>query len=285
MRWLSYYKNDSIHPGILTRDGKGVIDLNAEWNVDSPSWGQILRDRKFDEIMIRHCEEGWKNKPIPLGDISLGPPVPDPSKVIAVGLNYRDHAEEQGKTPPEKPLLFAKAPSCLIGDGAPIVIPADESKPDAEAELAFVVAKTARDVSANDAYEYIAGITIMNDVSGREAQYGDRQWFRGKSYDTFGPAGPWVVTLDEIKNPQNLELRCLVDGEPRQNGNTSDMIFGICDLMHYISRQMTLCPGDIVSTGTPAGVGVFRDPPLFINSGDLIEIELESVGKLTNRVE
>ncbi|MBU1698849.1 MAG: fumarylacetoacetate hydrolase family protein [Candidatus Eisenbacteria bacterium] len=285
MRWLSFYHGGKVRPGVLLQESNGIIDLCEEEEDWPCSWKKILEENLLSDISERYHRKMWKSGPIPLNKLRLAPPVPSPSKVIAIGLNYRDHAEEQKKEAPMRPLLFAKAPSCLIGQGEPIRLPAGESKPDVEAEMAFILQKRACQVRPEKAYEYIAGITVMNDVSGREAQYGDRQWFRGKSFDTFGPIGPWVVTLDEIGDPQRLALRCFVNGECRQDGNTSDMIFGIRELLSYISHQMTLMPGDVVSTGTPAGVGVFRDPPLFIEAGDRIEIELEGVGKLMNTVE
>jgi acylpyruvate hydrolase len=214
----------------------------------------------------------------------LGPPIPNPSKIIAVGLNYRDHAEEQGKKPPEVPLLFAKAPSCLIGNGDSIRIPSQERKPDAEAELAVVIGQTARHVPAEQAVGKVLGYTIMNDVSGREAQYGDRQWFRGKSYDTFGPCGPWIVPASDVSEPHALGIRSYWNDTKMQESNTAELIHGVFDLIAYISRQITLLPGDLIATGTPAGVGVFRDPQIFLKHGDRVRIEIDGIGVLENPV-
>ena len=215
----------------------------------------------------------------------LGPPIPNPTKIVAIGLNYRDHAEEQGKSPPERPLLFAKAPSCLIGCGDAIRIPREEHQADAEAELCVVLGQAAREIEPEAARERILGYTILNDVSGREAQYGDRQWFRGKSYDTFGPCGPWIVPAEEIGDPHALGIRATWNGKTMQEGNTANLIHGVYDLVSYISRQMTLYPGDLIATGTPSGVGVFREPQVFLKPGNIVRIEIDSIGAIENRVE
>jgi len=219
-----------------------------------------------------------------VGGERFGPPVPNPSKVIAIGLNYRDHAEEQGKAPPERPLLFAKAPSCLIGPGDPIVLPPQEGKVDAEAELCVVLGRRARNVPAREALGFVLGYTVFNDVSGREAQYGDKQWFRGKSYDTFGPCGPWVVTADEVPDPHALPIRCFWNAVRMQESTTGQLIHRVEDLIAYISAQMTLMPGDLIATGTPAGVGVFREPPLFLGAGDRVRVEIDGIGVLENPI-
>jgi 2-keto-4-pentenoate hydratase/2-oxohepta-3-ene-1,7-dioic acid hydratase in catechol pathway len=224
---------------------------------------------------------------IPIGAARLGPPIPDPTKIVAIGLNYRDHALEQKKEPPEAPLLFAKAPSCLVGPRDPIRLPdpAIEDRVDSEAELCVVLARPARNVSEADAMECVLGYTVMNDVSGRKAQYGDRQWFRGKSFDTFGPCGPWIVTRDELPDPSGLALEADWGGRPMQRGNTRDLIFSVPALISYVSRMMTLLPGDLITTGTPAGVGVFRDPPAFLQRGETVTVRLEKVGEIANPVE
>jgi 2-keto-4-pentenoate hydratase/2-oxohepta-3-ene-1,7-dioic acid hydratase in catechol pathway len=222
----------------------------------------------------------------PIDRVRLGPPVNDPSKIVALGLNYRDHAREQKKEPPAVPLLFAKAPSCLIGPADPIRLPdpAVEDQVDAEAELCLVIGRRGRNIAEERALEHVLGFTIMNDVSGRRAQYGDKQWFRGKSFDTFGPCGPWVVTRDELADPGALNLEADWGDVPMQRGNTRDLIFPAPFVVSYVSRMMTLCPGDLITTGTPAGVGVFRDPPVFLRRGETVTIRLENVGVLRNPV-
>jgi len=219
----------------------------------------------------------------PLSSVRLMAPIPNPSKVVAIGLNYRDHAREQGTAIPERPLIFAKFPTSVIGPGDTIVWdPELTQRVDFEAELAFVVGKTARRVPESDAYAYIAGYTCGNDVSARDLQFGDQQWVRGKSLDTFCPLGPALVTRDEIADPHRLAIRSVLNGEVMQDSNTSELIFGVPELLSFISRAFTLLPGDVVMTGTPHGVGVFRNPPVFLKEGDRIAIEIEGVGRLEN---
>jgi len=219
-----------------------------------------------------------------LSTLRFAPPVTEPSKVIALGRNYPSHAAEQDRTVSEMPLLFAKAPSSLIGHQEAVIVPPEEHQPDFEAEMALVIGRTARRVAASAALDHVAGITAFNDVSGREAQFHDRLWFRGKGYDTFGPVGPWVTTLDEAGDPDDLGLRMILNGRVEQSGRTSEMAFSCGEIIAFISRHLTLRPGDLIATGTPAGVGVFRDPPLFLRDGDRMEVELEGVGRLVNPV-
>ncbi|MEY2470602.1 MAG: hypothetical protein QOF21_3300 [Actinomycetota bacterium] len=214
--------------------------------------------------------------------VALFEPAP-PSKVLAIGLNYADHARESGMTPPANPLIFVKTNNSICRDGDPIVwAGADSSQVDYEAELAVVIGRRARRVSEADALSYVFGYTCCNDVSARDAQFGDQQWVRGKSFDTFCPLGPDIVTADEIPDPQNLRIACRVNGETLQDSNTSEMIFGVAELISYCSRFMTLEPGDIIATGTPFGVGFSRNPPIFLGDGDVCEIEIEKIGVLTN---
>ncbi len=221
---------------------------------------------------------------VPMQGTRLGPPVTDPSKILCIGLNYADHAAEQDRPLPEKPLVFAKAPSALAGHGDTILLPPHEERVDVEAELAFVIGRRARNVAAADAHAYVAGYMCFNDVSGRAAQYSDRQWFRGKSFDTFAPCGPWLVTHDEIEDAHNLTIESRWNDRVMQSSNTNQLVFGVAQLVEYISRGITLVPGDIVATGTPAGVGVFRDPPVFLADGDRVTISIEKLGTLSNPV-
>jgi 2-keto-4-pentenoate hydratase/2-oxohepta-3-ene-1,7-dioic acid hydratase in catechol pathway len=211
-------------------------------------------------------------------------PIDRPGKIICVGLNYRDHAAEQGTALPEAPLLFAKWQNALIGPGDPIVIPPAVTKCDYEAELGVVIGERARDVSAENALETVAGYICVNDVSARNLQFSDGQWTRGKSPDTFCPVGPRLVPRDEIADPQALPIRAVLNGETVQESTTGNMIFGVADVIAYITRTITLEPGDLIATGTPAGVGAFRDPPLFMQPGDEITIEIDGIGALTNPV-
>ncbi len=221
----------------------------------------------------------------PLADVRLGPPLNNPSKIVCIGLNYHDHAREQGAEIPPRPLLFDKFSTAIIGPDDEISWPAEVSQQvDYEAELAVIIGREGRHISVDEAYDYIAGYTIVNDVSARDAQYADKQWVRGKSFDTFCPMGPYLLTADEVEEPHNLAIRCWVNGELRQDSNTFEMIFKIPELLAFISRTSTLKPGDIISTGTPDGVGVFRDPQVFLESGDVIEIEIDKLGRLRNTV-
>ena len=217
-------------------------------------------------------------------NVRLTSPICRPSKIICLGKNYAEHAKEGGFDAPDKPLLFCKAPSALSGPFDPILLPKSSGQVDWEVELAVIIGKTCKRISRTNAMDHIAGFTIMNDVSAREAQFGDGQWFRGKSFDTFAPLGPVLVTPDEIDDINNLQLTTRVDGALMQDGNTRNLIFDIPFLMEYISKDMTLMPGDIISTGTPSGVGIFRNPPVILKPGNVVECFIESIGSIINRV-
>jgi 2-keto-4-pentenoate hydratase/2-oxohepta-3-ene-1,7-dioic acid hydratase in catechol pathway len=200
-------------------------------------------------------------------------------------LNYFDHREESGFEKPERPLLFSKTPNALTGPFDPILLPRSCEQIDWEAELAVVIGKAGKRIAASKALDYVAGFSVMNDVSGRQAQFSDGQWFRGKSFDTFAPMGPALVAVDEIENVQNLNVTAHVNGELMQNGNSADMLFDIPTIIAFISQDITLWPGDIISTGTPSGVGIFRDPPVLLKAGDVVECEVEGIGTIRNRIE
>lgn len=207
-----------------------------------------------------------------------------PENVICIGLNYKEHALESGHALPEKPVTFAKWTNALIGPGEAIVLPPDTQEVDYEAELAVVIGQKAKNVSLEDALDYVAGYTCLNDVSARDFQRKDGQWSRAKSQDTFGPIGPYLVTKDEVPDPQTLGIRCKVNGQLLQNSNTADMIFPVRELISYLSRGMTLQPGDVISTGTPPGVGFARKPQIFLKDGDTVTVEIDRLGELTNPV-
>jgi 2-keto-4-pentenoate hydratase/2-oxohepta-3-ene-1,7-dioic acid hydratase in catechol pathway len=211
-------------------------------------------------------------------------PIDPPQKIVCLGLNYRDHAEEQGVDLPEKPLLFAKWPNTLIGPGEPIVIPPAVEKCDYEAELAVVLGARVRRVSKENALEAVRGYLCANDVSARDLQFGDGQWTRGKSVDTFCPIGPELVPAADVPDPHALRIRALVNGEVLQDSSTANLVFGIDEVISFASQTVTLEPGDLILTGTPAGVGIFRKPPRLLQSGDEVTIEIERVGSLTNPV-
>lgn len=211
-------------------------------------------------------------------------PVPRPGKIVAAGVNYQSHGDEQSKAPPDHPVLFAKLPSAVIGHGAEIRwSPALTGAVDFEAELAVVIGRTCRRVDEAHALDYVCGYTCLNDVSARDLQFADKQFVRGKSLDTFCPMGPWLVTADEIPDPQALRVRCLVNGEVMQDASTSDMVFGVAALISFCSQAFTLEPGDVLATGTPSGVGWFREPKRMLRDGDEVVVEIEHVGRLVNR--
>jgi 2-keto-4-pentenoate hydratase/2-oxohepta-3-ene-1,7-dioic acid hydratase in catechol pathway len=211
-------------------------------------------------------------------------PIDRPGKIVCVGLNYFAHAAEQEASPPERPLLFAKWPNALLGPGEPIVLPPISSEVDFEAELGVVIGQTVRGASIENALEAVAGYVCVNDVSARDLQFPDGQWTRGKSLDTFCPVGPRVVSAEELPDPQSLRIRAILNGEVMQDSNTARMMFGVAELISFVSQAITLEAGDLIATGTPEGVGVFREPPVFLQPGDEISIEIEGVGTLTNPV-
>jgi 2-keto-4-pentenoate hydratase/2-oxohepta-3-ene-1,7-dioic acid hydratase in catechol pathway len=213
-----------------------------------------------------------------------GLPIDRPGKIICVGLNYRDHAAEAGLDVPQRPVLFAKWPTALIGPDMPIVVPPISRQIDYEAELGVVIGRRARDVDAASALDCVGGYVCVNDISARDVQFADGQWTRAKSLDTFCPVGPRLVPADEVPDPQALRIRCLVNGEALQDSSTAQMVFGVAEILVHASRGLTLEPGDLIATGTPAGVGFTRKPPVFLRPGDEVTVEIEGVGTLTNPV-
>jgi 2-keto-4-pentenoate hydratase/2-oxohepta-3-ene-1,7-dioic acid hydratase in catechol pathway len=262
-------------PGIMGTGG--IVDLRRHFP-DIPDIGS------------RFFEEGWVDKVSQIDDpgtpmeIRLGPPLGGAQKIICLGKNYVEHAQEGGFDTPAAPLLFCKTPNTLNGPYDPILLPASSDQIDWEVELAVVIGKTGKGISPADTWDHIAGYTVMNDVSGRRAQFAQSQWFRGKSFDTFAPIGPYLVTADEIEDVHNLQLTATVNGQLMQDGNTRDMIFKIDTIIADISQDITLVPGDIISTGTPAGVGIFRNPPVVLKAGDEVACYVEHIGTIKNRV-
>lgn len=233
--------------------------------------------------IARAAEDGLKAGIYPRRETRLVAPIANPGKIIAVGLNYRQHAQEQGEELPERPILFAKFPTAVIGPDEPIKLPSSSRQVDVEAELCAVVLGRCRRVDRRQAWSLLA-FTIGNDVSARDFQFSDRQWVRGKSCDTFAPVGPTVVTRDELEDPHKLEITLRLNGDIRQKSNTSDMIFDSYVLTEFISETISLEAGDLIYTGTPAGVGVFRDPQVFLKPGDVVEVSIEKLGTLRNPV-
>lgn len=219
------------------------------------------------------------------GDVRILPPVSDPPKIVCLGLNYRDHAEEARVPLPERPLLFSKPSTTIVGPEDPVVYPKISTQVDYEVELAVIMGKRGKDIRESDAFKHVAGYTVFNDVSARDIQFADKQWFRGKSFDTFAPTGPCLVSRDQVSDPHNLMIELRVNGETRQRSTTANMIFKIPQLIAFISNVMTLQPGDIIATGTPAGVGFYAKPEKrLLKPGDLMEAEIEGIGLLRNKI-
>jgi 2-keto-4-pentenoate hydratase/2-oxohepta-3-ene-1,7-dioic acid hydratase in catechol pathway len=278
MQFVRYLDGATPTWGVKT---EGSIHGLAGSNIGEPDWGDLMNPSYLD--MVRQSVAMDALETADPGTITYLSPIATPGKIVCVGLNYHDHADEQDEDIPEQPLLFAKAPTSVTHPGAPIIHPPDIDQVDYEVELAVVMGRTAHRVAASDARDYIAGYTVHNDISARDAQFGDGQWFRGKSYDTFAPLGPTLVPDADI-DPNDLDLSLRVNGEVKQDSSTAEFIFDVDELVEYISHAMTLRPGDLISTGTPGGVGIFRDPPDLLAPGDHIEAEIESIGVLRNHV-
>jgi acylpyruvate hydrolase len=271
---------------VVTVQGKDfVVDIHRA----DPSLPNSMRalleamDGAFEPVK-RAASAAPREARLPMADVSLGPVVPDPHKILCIGLNYRDHAKETNLPLPETPTVFAKYCNTLIGSGETIRIPAATSHVDYEAELACVVGRRAKHVPVQDALSYVAGYSVFNDVSERDFQMRTSQWTLGKSFDTFGPFGPALVTTDEVPDPQALAIRLRAGDELLQDSSTANMIFGVAELVAYLSSVMTLEPGDLIATGTPSGVGYTRKPPRFLRPGETVRVEIERVGILENPV-
>jgi 2-keto-4-pentenoate hydratase/2-oxohepta-3-ene-1,7-dioic acid hydratase in catechol pathway len=239
----------------------------------------------MERLMRVSTRKEKRNATISLDDVTLLAPLLSPPKIVCLGLNYKDHAEEQGKDVPDEPILFMKPRTAIIGHEQPIVRPKFVKQLDYEAELAIVIGEKGKNIPVSEAKNHIFGYTVFNDISARDIQFKDRQWTRGKSFDTFAPMGPCITTANQIEDPKNLGVRTRVNGELRQNSSTSNMVFNVYEIVHHLSQVMTLEPRDIIATGTPAGVGIFMKPkPKFLSPGDLVEVEMEEIATLSNLV-
>ena len=267
MRIAQFYDKGRIRLGIMDAQSLIPIDFQGdmiEFIKKAPSLKPM--DQVFSQEQIR-----------------FAPPVSNPSKIVAIGLNYMDHIREQKAKIPTTPLIFAKFPNTLIGHHGRIEWDTDLTKKvDFEAELAVIIGKTIHACPQEEAMEAIFGYTCANDVSARDLQFGDRQWVRGKSLDTFCPMGPWIVTPDELPDPHNLTIRCWLNDQIMQDSNTDMLIFTLPELIAFISNNFTLLPGDIILTGTPHGVGAFREPSVYLKDGDEVVVEIERIGRLVN---
>ncbi len=284
MKLVTFLTENNSRIGALTVDETHIVDLHT---ADASLPADMLSFLQMGDTAMDAARQLAANPPaeatIPFDEKLLLAPIDNPQKIIAIGRNYAAHAIEQGIKPPDHPVMFAKYPTAIIGPNDTIEWSAALSRQvDAEAELAVIIGKKARNISQSDALNYVAGYTLCNDVSARDLQFSDKQFTRAKSLDTFAPLGPWIVTRDEIADPQNLAIRAIWNDTEMQSANTGEMSFGVAFLIEFISRAFTLLPGDIISTGTPHGVGVFREPPVFLKDGDTVTIEVEGIGSLTN---
>lgn len=271
-----------IRFGAINEEKPGVFLANGT-KLDVSAFGHDYDEAFFGENGTEKLQDWLKNNqdscPVVGDDVRLGPPLMRPSKIVCVGLNYAQHAAESGMDVPEEPVLFFKATSAIVGPNDPIIIPKGSEKTDWEVELAIVIGKKASYVSEKDALNHVAGYVLHNDVSERAFQLErSGQWVKGKSCDTFAPIGPFIATPDEIGDPNNLNLWLTLNGEQMQNSSTSDFIFNIQHVVSYISQYMTLLPGDIISTGTPFGVGLGLTPPRYLQDGDIMELGIEGLG-------
>ncbi|MGZ0077368.1 fumarylacetoacetate hydrolase [Methylomonas sp. Kb3] len=278
MKLLSYKYNGQVHIGALV--GAQIVPAGADLPGNMLDFLAAGESAKL-ALQKQIAADGER---IALSDVQLLAPIPRPGKLLGVGLNYADHIGETGMEKPEYPTFFTKQSTCVIADGEAIHLPPVSDKVDYEGELAFVIGKRCKHVTVEQAHEVIAGYTICNDVTVRDWQQRTPTWTLGKSFDTHGPLGPWLVTADEIADPHNLSLKTWVGDELRQNGNTGDMIFNCYELIAYLTQVMTLEPGDVISTGTPAGVGVKMKPRGYLKPGQTVRIEIEGIGALSNPV-
>ncbi|MCP8939135.1 fumarylacetoacetate hydrolase family protein [Alsobacter sp. SYSU M60028] len=277
MKLVRFGKAGSEKPGIVDADGviRDVSSLVTDFAGDALNPRNLAKLKKVDLKSLPAVRKGTR----------LGSPVARPGNFIAVGLNFADHAAETGATPPKEPILFNKAPNCVQGPNDDIVIPKGSKKTDWEVELAIVIGKKALYVEEKDALSYVAGFCICNDISEREFQ-AERggQWMKGKGSPTFGPLGPWLVTPDEIKDVQNLKMWLELNGKKVQNGSSNTMIFGCAHLVSYISQFLQLDPGDVITTGTPPGVGLGMKPPKFLKAGDTMRVGIDGLGEQNQKV-
>ncbi len=267
MKFLQYYEDGKIKVAVKERDF--IIPF--------------LFSGDLKELLLKKDLPELSKERIPIKEVKLAPPIVNPSKIIAIGLNYRGHIKESKGKIPEVPIIFSKFPNSIIGPDDYIVWKRSITKKvDYEAELAVVIGKEIKECSEEEAIDAIFGYTCANDVSARDLQFSDGQWTRGKSLDTFCPIGPWIVTKDEI-DPDSLEIRCYLNGRLMQKSNTKEMIFSVPWLISFLSRHFTLLPGDLILTGTPEGVGAFRNPSVWLKDGDEVVVEIEGIGRLVNR--
>lgn len=279
-------KAENYRIGALVSENE-IADLTSLASNESLSVNDLLKCFDLENDFLEKAKAAISDNnlaKINRRNIEICAPVPRPPKIICVGLNYRDHARESGMAIPKSPIIFSKFTNCAIAAGSPILLPAGSEQVDYEAELAFIVGRWAKNVSREDAMNYVLGYTNFNDVSARDFQFADGQWQRGKSCDTFAPMGEFIATKDEIENPHNLRIQFRLNGETLQDSNTNQLIFKIPEIIEFLSASITLEVGDVIATGTPPGVGFARKPPVFMKDGDTAEVEIEGLGILSNPV-
>lgn len=281
MKFVTFSRRDrEAEPGVIRKNRIfGIRDLGFSSLVELASSGQGIFPELQDWLANQPADGG-----IDLKSVHLMSPIQKPSKIICVGLNYRDHAVEAKMPIPSVPTIFSKFTTSIIGPGEAIILPRNSIQPDYEAELAFVIGTGGRHIPIESWRDHLFGYTIMNDVSARDYQFSTSQWQMGKSFDTFAPIGPWIVSSDAIPDPHELDIKLRINQEILQDSNTRELIFNIPELIAYLSSVFTLEPGDIVSTGTPSGVGIARVPPRFLRCGDEVTISIEGIGELRNHV-
>ncbi len=280
MKLITYSYENSIHIGAVV--GDEVVDSTGSLDIPNDMIEFLVAGNTAKKAMQALIDSG--DNRIPLVNIKLLAPIPRPGKFLGISLNYADHIAETQLEKPEYPTFFTKQSSCVIADGEAIHRPIVSEKLDYEGELAFVIGKRCKNVPVEYAHQVIAGFTIVNDVSVRDWQIRSPTWMLGKSFDTHGPMGPWIVTTDEITDPHNLNLKTWIDNELRQDSNTKNMIFNCYEMIEYLSKAMTLEPGDVIATGTPSGVGVKMKPRGYMKPGQTAKIEIEQIGVLSNPV-
>ena len=280
MKLITFTYKNATNIGVVV-DGM-VVDSTGCIDIPDNMIDFLTAGNRAKEAMRKLIKSG--NNRIPLADVKLQAPVPRPGKFLGISLNYADHIEETKLDKPEYPTFFTKHSTCVIADGDAIHRPLVSEKLDYEGELAFVIGKRCKHVPLDKVNQVIAGYTIVNDVSVRDWQIRSPTWMLGKSFDTHGPMGPWIVTLDEVEDPHNLTIKTWIDKELRQNSNTSKMIFNCYEMVEYLSKAMTLEPGDVIATGTPSGVGVKMKPRGYMKPGQTAKIEIEGIGTLINPV-
>ncbi len=284
MKLITFSAQGQQRLGVLLGDGKIGDVCRADSQIPEDIIDFLAAGETMHARVAQTAAGLGDDHVLAVEDVRVGPPVPHPDKILCIGINYKDHIEETNSETPEHPVVFSKYSNTIIGPDDPIHLPVISQAVDYEAEFAVVMGKTARNVSKEDALDYVGGYTALNDVSARDFQHRTSQWVMGKSFDTFAPIGPVLVTADDIPDPHALDIKLRLNGEEMQSSNTRQLLFTVNDLIADITSVITLAPGDIISTGTPGGVGFARDPQVLLKPGDVVEVEIQDIGILRNPV-